>query len=76
VEPPAEPPLTSSASSTASAAVAEQPITAVASAAEGFCARCGEPVTAKVRDYCLANPDRFKGLVYCYTDQRAFKRPR
>jgi hypothetical protein len=28
-----------------------------------------------VRDYCLAHPDRFKGLVYCYTDQRAFKPP-
>jgi hypothetical protein len=76
VEPPAEPSVASAESSVAATAVAEQPITAVASAAEGFCARCGDPVSAKVRDYCLAHPDRFKGLVYCYTDQRTFKRPR
>jgi restriction system protein len=76
LEPPAEPSLPSVASSVASAAVVEQPITAVASAAEGFCARCGDPVSAKVRDYCLAHRDRFKGLVYCYTDQRTFKRAR
>jgi restriction system protein len=75
VQPPSETSVVSSASSIASAAAAEQPITSLASAAEGFCARCGEPVSAKVRDYCLAHPDRFKGLVYCYTDQRAFKRP-
>jgi restriction system protein len=73
LEPPAD---ASVASSVASATVLEQPIAAVASAAEGFCARCGDPVSAKVRDYCLAHPDRFKGLVYCYTDQRTFKRAR
>lgn len=39
-----------------------------------FCARCGEAVTEKVRDYCLARPERFHGLVYCFRDQRAFKR--
>jgi restriction system protein len=76
VDPPAAPPVVSTASSVASIAVAEQPIAAVASATEGFCARCGEAVSAKVRDYCLAHPDRFKGLVYCYTDQRPFKRSR
>ena len=77
VEPPTEPVVAVTPSSVASAAVAAgQPIAAVASAVEAFCARCGEPVSAKVRDYCLAHPDRFKGLVYCYTDQRAFRRPR
>jgi restriction endonuclease len=76
VDPTAAPPVVSMASSVASTTVAEHPIAAVASAAESFCARCGEAVSAKVRDYCLAHPDRFKGLVYCYTDQRAFKRSR
>jgi restriction system protein len=74
IEPQASPSVASSVLNVASAAVAEQPIAAVASASEGFCARCGDAVSAKVRDYCLAHPDRFKGLVYCYTDQRAFKR--
>jgi restriction system protein len=36
-----------------------------------FCARCGKPVSARVRDYCLAHRDRFGGLVYCYDDQRS-----
>jgi restriction system protein len=72
----ADPSAASVASSVASATVVEQPITEVASPAEGFCARCGDPVSAKVRDYCLAHPDRFKGLVYCYTDQRTFERAR
>jgi restriction system protein len=75
VKPPSQPAVVSPPS-IASAAVVEQPIATVASAAEGFCARCGEPVSAKVRDYCLAHPDRFKGIVYCYTDQRALKRLR
>jgi restriction system protein len=56
-----------------SAAVAEPVTTAVASLSGAFCARCGEPVSVKVRDYCLARPDRFAGLVYCYRDQRALK---
>jgi restriction system protein len=75
VEPLAEPAV-ASATGVVTAAVAEQPLAVVASAAEGFCARCGEAVSGKVRDYCLEHPDRFKGLVYCYTDQRAFKRSR
>lgn len=64
----------SSASNGSAAAVIESPAPAVASTVEAFCARCGEPVSAKVQAYCLAHRDRFKGLVYCYTDQRAFKR--
>jgi hypothetical protein len=64
------------ASNGSAAAVAASPVAATASAAEAFCARCGEPVLAKVRAYCLAHPERFKGLVYCYTDQRAFNRRR
>jgi len=36
-----------------------------------FCARCGEPVSERVRDYCLARSKRFAGLVYCYEHQRA-----
>jgi restriction system protein len=43
-------------------------------ASAGFCARCGEPVSVKVQDYCFNHPERFSGLVYCYKDQRAFKR--
>jgi restriction system protein len=43
-------------------------------AQEAFCARCGESVSAKVRDYCLADPDRFAGLIYCFAHQRAFRR--
>jgi restriction system protein len=40
-------------------------------AERGFCARCGEPVSKRVRDYCLARPKRFAGLVYCYDHQRS-----
>jgi restriction system protein len=42
----------------------------------GFCARCGDAVSEKVRDYCLAHPEWFDGLVYCFDDQRPFKRSR
>lgn len=41
---------------------------------EAFCARCGDPVSPKVRDYCLANSDRFAGLVYCFKHQRTLPR--
>jgi restriction system protein len=41
---------------------------------EAFCAGCGESVSVKVRDYCLADADRFAGLVYCFKDQKAFRR--
>lgn len=54
-------------------AVAERAPTILVSPSGAFCARCGEPVSAKVRDYCLAHPKRFAGLVYCYRDQRAVK---
>jgi restriction system protein len=50
------------------AAVPAQP--AVPSAAGAFCARCGESVSVKVRDYCIANTERFAGLVYCFKHQR------
>ncbi|RAI88119.1 restriction endonuclease [Paenibacillus pabuli] len=33
------------------------------------CARCGKPVTNKVKDYCLSNPSRFNGRIYCYDHQ-------
>lgn len=56
--------------------LAERAPSAVASPSGAFCARCGDPVSVKVRDYCLADPTRFGGLVYCFEDQRAFKRPR
>jgi restriction system protein len=59
----------------------DSPATAVAIQASSnvvtqgaFCARCGESVSVKVRDYCLAYPDRFAGLIYCFTHQRAFRR--
>ncbi|QAY66872.1 restriction endonuclease [Paenibacillus protaetiae] len=34
------------------------------------CARCGKPVANKVKEYCLANPKRFNGRIYCYDHQR------
>jgi restriction system protein len=45
----------------------------VASPSGAFCARCAEPVSIKVRDFCLDNPELFGGLIYCFDDQRAFK---
>ena len=33
-------------------------------------ARCGTPVSAKVRDFCLARPERFGGRLFCYDHQR------
>ncbi|OMD48468.1 hypothetical protein BSK61_24460 [Paenibacillus odorifer] len=35
-----------------------------------ICARCGKPVTHKVKEYCLSNTKRFKGRIYCYDHQR------
>jgi restriction system protein len=37
---------------------------------DGFCARCGVPVSDRVRAYCLKRRERFAGLVYCYEHQR------
>lgn len=34
------------------------------------CVSCGVVVSTKVRDYCLARPNRFAGLVYCFNHQR------
>jgi restriction system protein len=34
------------------------------------CSACGARVSDKVRDYCLARPQRFAGKVYCYQHQR------
>ncbi len=34
------------------------------------CSACGARVSDKVRDYCLARPQRFAGKVYCYSHQR------
>ena len=40
--------------------------------AEGAtCAVCGQRVSEKVRDYCLANERRFVGQILCYRHQRA-----
>lgn len=39
-------------------------------AASAECASCGLVVSAKVRDYCLARPQRFGGAIYCFTHQR------
>lgn len=37
---------------------------------DAHCVVCGDRVTPKVRDWCLARPERFGGRVYCYTHQR------
>lgn len=55
-------------------ALAERAPAAVASPSGAFCARCGEPVSVEVRDYCLSDQERFGGLVYCFNDQRALKK--
>lgn len=34
------------------------------------CARCGKPVTNKVKEYCLSNPKCFNKRIYCYDHQR------
>ena len=40
------------------------------------CAHCGAAVTAGVQKYCLDQPGRFGGLVYCYRHQaRRFRQP-
>jgi hypothetical protein len=35
------------------------------------CARCGSFVSSRVRDYCLARPNRFHGQVFCIWHQRS-----
>jgi hypothetical protein len=34
------------------------------------CASCGKPVPQKVKEFCLANSDRFKGKIYCFDHQK------
>jgi len=34
------------------------------------CARCGAFLSPRVRDYCLARPERFNGQVFCFWHQR------
>jgi restriction system protein len=41
-----------------------------ASDVPGQCATCGVAVSEKVRDYCLAQPQRFAGRIYCFKHQR------
>jgi restriction system protein len=49
-----------------------EPVAPPTPAAEvATCATCGRSVSAKVRDYCLARPQRFGGLVYCFAHQRS-----
>jgi restriction system protein len=55
------------------ATVAGQAPTAVTSPSGAFCARCGGPVSVKVRDYCLSHTKGFGGLVYCFEHQRDFR---
>lgn len=62
------------ASASETTALVERAPAAVVSPSGAFCARCGEPVSVKVRDYCLGNQERFGGLIYCFKDQRAFKK--
>ncbi len=41
--------------------------------AKANCAKCGNQVSDKIREYCLARPKRFGGLVYCYEHQKKFR---
>ena len=34
------------------------------------CATCGRRLTPRVREFCLTQPDRFGGKVYCMEHQR------
>ncbi len=63
---------TAASAEPASAAVAHTSVGTLnpALTAPAVCAFCGRTVTNKVRDYCVANPQRFGGKVYCYEHQR------
>jgi len=41
--------------------------------AKASCSTCGDQVSDKVREYCLARPKRFGSLVYCYQHQKPFR---
>ena len=43
------------------------------SAAPAVCARCGVEVTDKTKRYCLANPRKFRGMIYCDRHQRPWQ---
>jgi len=34
---------------------------------------CGQPVTEKVRQYCLDHAERFVGQIYCFQHQKGMK---
>jgi restriction system protein len=40
-------------------------------AGEARCTTCGVVVSARVREYCVARPGRFGGLIYCFKHQRS-----
>jgi restriction system protein len=52
--------------------VAENRTTAPALRPEQSCARCGQAVSQRVLEFCLAHPKRFGGRVYCFAHQRSF----
>jgi restriction system protein len=41
-----------------------------------ICARCGESVSPKVYEYCIAHAATFGGLIYCFKHQRDVRRAR
>jgi restriction system protein len=49
----------------------ETPATVTDDPGEATCVACGITVSEKVRDYCLARPAHFGGLVYCFAHQRS-----
>lgn len=38
-----------------------------------ICVICGEPVSEKVKQYCIAHSERFGGEIYCFQHQRGIK---
>lgn len=50
-----------------------QPLANVSPTGQGdlyVCAKCGKPVTQKVKEFCLSQPRRFNNRIYCYEHQR------
>lgn len=50
-----------------------RPATTKGSPEPGRCAACGNVVSEKVRDYCMARPERFSGNIYCFDHQRSVR---
>ena len=50
----------------------KQPIISGSTQTDGCCKTCGEPVTSGVRRYCLDQPERFGGDLYCINHQKLF----